>query len=405
MACTLLLATGTASAATTIPSTVVSDPAVSSYDPAHVASVDAITTGWITPTTGSPHVEIRRTFADGSTSPVIAIPRSDGFPNHLNLELNYGGVVTALWNSFDGIQMSRIAADGTPGPVLDLGPAENVARPQAITDRKNRTTVVWKGDKGGRILSVRIAADGTPGPLRVLSKQGARSPVLAVGTDDHVQVAWKTEGGGRKGRRVQSLTILPSGKPERIRTLGSQATHPSIAVSVDNDTVVTWAADEGSSVKAAFTPSGGRRVRKSTLSADPKRRAENPVVAFGRFGTALVAWTSSGRTSSSVIAAQVDKEGPVSRARTVAAKGKSPLVAHLQGGSVLMAYSDRSGVVTQALRDGKSGVASQIADSKYADGLGLVAVGKEGSLTWERPIANVGRLQSIVYLARIPPTG
>jgi hypothetical protein len=197
--------------------------------------------------------------------------------------------ITVVWMRDSGpIQMTRIDADGMPGPIqtLGMGVGGAAAGPEAsvVVDSLDRATVVWRGHDGdeSRVKAVRIGADGALGPVQTLSPAGgyAMPPRLAVDPHDRVTVVW-SRFDDPIGYRVQAVRLAVDGTPGAVRTLSPGAAFESdVVVDSQGRATVAWWDSDLQAVRLAadgapgpvYSVSGGQPAGDASLAVGPDDR-------------------------------------------------------------------------------------------------------------------------------------
>ena len=221
-----------------------------------VAADGTATISW---STVGDQVWARRVATDGTLGSVLDLSAGQaGFSPQVAVAAD--GSATVTWVGSDGsnkrIQGRRIAADGTLGSVLDLSAAgTNALEPQIAVGADGIATVIWYRDFGDfnlRVQMVRIAADGTPGSVvDLIGPVGAAAEQqIAAAADGSATVTWHRLDGTH---RVQAIRIAPDGTPRLAVDLsapGGNYTHdPQVAVAPDGSATVTWHWFDGSNFR------------------------------------------------------------------------------------------------------------------------------------------------------------
>jgi hypothetical protein len=143
------------------------------------------------------------------------------------------------------VEAVRIAADGTPGPVLTLSESTEPAwSPKIALDAEGGATAVWyQGSGSHRIMAVHVSADGVPGPVRALSS--GRIPEVVVDSQGRATVVWYS--GGGVTLRIEGVRLDDHGMPGIVRTLSSPGEGgflPKAAVDSQDRVTAVWSGDQ-----------------------------------------------------------------------------------------------------------------------------------------------------------------
>jgi hypothetical protein len=219
-----------------------------------------------------------------------------GFPLSPEVAVDPQGRATVVWGDSDDLRVRavRIAADGTAGEVQEL--ATMASFPQVAVDPEGRATVVWESLVGvSRIQVVRMDAAGTPGPLQTLSAAGqdAFAPQIAIDPRGHASVVWRRFDGS--DWRIQTVHLDADGNPGQVFTLpgaGQNSFEPQVAVDPEGFATIAWRRFDGSNWRIQVirqNPTGGGGFPVFTLSP-AGQSSFSPQVALGPEGGATVVW-------------------------------------------------------------------------------------------------------------------
>ncbi len=228
-----------------------------------------------------------RLAADGTPGPVQTLSEAGQDAISPRVAIDGSGRATIAWQRSDGtnsrVQSVRLASDGTPGPVQTLsGAGQDAGDPQVAIDGSDRARVVWVRSDGAnyRIQSVRLAADGTPGPVLTLSAAGQHAVTSQVAIDgsDRATIVWW------RGPRIQSVRLAADGTPGPVQTLseaGQYAAFPEVAIDGSDRATITWYRSDGtnSRIQAVRLAADGTPGPVQTLS-DAGQSALFPEVAI-----------------------------------------------------------------------------------------------------------------------------
>ncbi|MCB0877496.1 MAG: hypothetical protein KDC46_00745, partial [Thermoleophilia bacterium] len=284
-----------------------SDPGEDADSPQIAVDDDGVARVVWNRTNGSHDIVQYRTVAAGGTlGSVLDLSDPGQSARQQQVVVGHDGTARVVWYRFDGlnwrVQYRSVAADGTPGVVVDLSASgQNASEPQVVVGSDGLARVVWRRYDGlYNIAQYRsVAADATPGPVVDLSATGvdAGMPQVALGADGSSRVVWWRDDGGPH-RIVQYRSVARDGTPGSVVDLsaaGQDAYEYQVAVGSDGVARVVWRRSDGShprvqyrSVAADGTP--GTVVDLSAAG----QFAETPQLAVGSDGVARVVWNRSG---------------------------------------------------------------------------------------------------------------
>lgn len=126
---------------------------------------------------------------------------------------------------FDVIQGTRVATDGTQGPIITLSaPNANASEPLIESRADGSALVAWlnRSAPDDTVTSRSIAADGTLGPIHARSAPGpagqpARDVAIALGGDGTAGIAWRKLNG--LSWVVQTVKVLEDGSSGAIQDI------------------------------------------------------------------------------------------------------------------------------------------------------------------------------------------
>lgn len=145
------------------------------------------------------------------------------------------------------LMVSRIGADGSAGPAIDLGPLRlrTTDRLELAAGADGIAVAAWPQgtrDGGVRVAVARVGADGAADPLRVLSEAGdGADPRVAIDAGGTATVIW-TEGSG-DGHQLRALRIASTGghgAAERLARVAAFPASAAVGATEGGGAVVVW---------------------------------------------------------------------------------------------------------------------------------------------------------------------
>lgn len=252
--------------------------------------------------------------------------------------------------------------------------SNQVLLPNAASGQQSEVTVVWDRPRTGSIGFVaeaaRSAAPGDLfGPSRKLTQERVSYwPVVASSSNGEAQIAW-VSAEGEVDSQIEAATWPVGGSApeatEKISEPGAPNVFPSIAVSENGDTTITWTRfEEGFEAGEGVVQVATRRAGEAEFSepVDVSGRAgnnTNPVIASSPAGDTTIAWVRNVK-GEGVIEAAFRPAGEASFSAPVNVSGddgssEQPVLATLPDGGATLAWVQKSGeegVIQAATREG-----------------------------------------------------
>jgi hypothetical protein len=208
----------------------------------------------------------------------------------LRVVVTGAGSATAVWSGPSGVEARDRRADGSWGPVAQLG---RIGVPQLGADRSGNVVLVASEEPvaGAPVVSF-VHARGSEqwsGPIPVSGSAGAYSEAtLAVNDAGQAIAAWSTYEGQLLVTRAAMRAS--DGRWSAPENLGYSTLFgaPSAAIDQQGNAIVSWL--YYSNVQAELRPAGGRWGPATVIS--PRRQAGylTPRVVMNRRGDALAVW-------------------------------------------------------------------------------------------------------------------
>jgi hypothetical protein len=280
-----------------------SDAAQNADDPRVAVGSDGVAhVVWTRSDGTSRRVQYRTVAADGTPSAVLDLSASGENADSPRIAVGGDGVARVVWNRSNGsndiVQYRSVAADGTPGVVVDLSDTgQSAGQQQIVTGSDGVARVVWYRFDGSnwRVQYRSVAADGTPGAVIDLSASGqpASEPQVGVGSDGVARVVWRRYDGSHN--IVQYRSMAADGTPGVVVDLsnaGEDAQVPQVAVAADGSARVVWWRSDGGPhrvVQHRSVAADGTAGALVDLSG-PGQDAYEQQVAVGSDGVARAVW-------------------------------------------------------------------------------------------------------------------
>lgn len=231
-----------------------------------------------------------------------------------SVAMSPGGTAVAVWQwqpvgGSRTIEMSTTRGDGTWTAATMLStPGASTRDPQVAMDGAGRATVVWRRDTSGDDAVVEVAEqrrDGAWEMPHAISNEGtrARRPRLAVAPNGAAAVVWEQRVGGTQGVAAAARTPGGAWSAPTVVSTGVRSTQePEVAVGPLGAAVVVWIGrdGEGIGVFASRHDEGpgwsapvaiGRGADRPRELARPGRAETGADVAVLPDGRTVAAWT------------------------------------------------------------------------------------------------------------------
>lgn len=184
------------------------------------------------------------------------------------------GSTWVLWSTDDNVQIERVAADGTKGPIKDL--ASDFPEQMALVAESNGNALAaWVSSSGG-VFVRQVEPDGTLGTAEPVGDSSANTPIaLGIDGSDVATLAYTELDSTNNvymlwAQRIQNG--VPSGSPIQISTNNKENVEDlSMATNSAGDSVLAWG--YSNFVDNGFPDAWARRVRR--LAADGTLGAEH----------------------------------------------------------------------------------------------------------------------------------
>ncbi|MQA74532.1 MAG: hypothetical protein GEU88_09375 [Solirubrobacterales bacterium] len=251
---------------------------------------------------GQADLRVRRLPADGPPGQVLTLTPADGQVEEMAVAIDPQQRPLLVWSQFGRLQAQRLSATGEPLPgVIDLTPqADTSAGPGLGIDANGVARVSWARVSQAPIVvfTRTLAADGTLGAIESVSPTDENSvaPSLAVDGTGAAALAWQDTPPGTDPITVRGGAILPGGAlGPRLPLSGPSAggsMNPRIGIDARGVATAVWQRNlDGNSgfVEAARFSSAGAQGGATMLS-EPAEELPNPDVAVTAAGPALVVW-------------------------------------------------------------------------------------------------------------------
>jgi hypothetical protein len=209
-----------------------------------------------------------------------------------------GNLPTSLWNSPYGT---------TP---LDSSAANETYRPSLALKTDGNPIVAWYEDTGTSFNIYAKEWNGTAWvalgtTLDKTATQNAKDIVLAIRTDNRPVVAWE-EAGNIYVKRWTGTSWVSLGNTLD-KTAGNEALRPAIDLRSDNNPVVTWQEWNGSSYDVfvkRWTGSSWAQITVNPVDKTLSRNAERPSIVLKSDNNPIVSWDEEDGTSENVFVRQ-----------------------------------------------------------------------------------------------------
>jgi hypothetical protein len=265
--------------------------------------------------------------------PLALAPLAPGPPRGADVAAAGHGALAVTWQ--DGYGRIMAVARDPGGPVLPpvrLSPADGrgVDGPQIAVDARGGALATWLGelDRGGRgpvYAAYRPPGGAFGAPVRVTRSAATYPPALAMNAAGRAVIAW------RRGTRTEAVSVR-RGSFGRVSVLGRAQLdgRPVVAVGRDGSAVIAWSEQRTRRplrrIVAVWRARHGSFGTPHTLRASPPGwTASTPAVAAGRRGETVVAW-SEGRGLRRRIVAVRGRRGTRSTARPLERETPGTLV-------------------------------------------------------------------------------
>lgn len=347
-----------ASAATAHAAAWLPGPTLDRYGDVTTDDAGVSTVVWFEPSGLDTRVVARRLDPAGDLGPALDL----GLGNSASVGSTAAGGAVAAWSRRDqsGIHVvvRSIAADGALGPVRVAASTLDVVEGDPINSvaPDGATVVVWMtedpGDASLRLHARHVAADGTLGPLVELGVAEARSVQVATTTDGVTRVLWSREqASGNGDLEVRSARLNAAGAldggPLTIsddRLIGAAALGSGVG-----GAVATWFegadGEPTQALKAVRLPSTDA-VAGAPVAVTPSVPALGEwkvTAAVAPDGTATLAWDGGEGEGTPIEARQLTTGNSLGPVRTITqtlgeSRDDYPVLRPLRDGSLLVVW-------------------------------------------------------------------
>ena len=246
------------------------------------------------------------------------------------------GLLAGVFLLLAAVAFPSIAGAGWSAPVTVSGLGSSTSQTRIAGAADGSSWVVWKRDVGGFdvIQGSRVAIDGTQGPIQTFSgpTSEADCPVVASRADGSAMVAWLNL--SAVDDTVQSRSIAADGTLGPIETRsavgppGQPAACVDIALGDDGTAALAWMKFNGinwvaQAVKVAADGTSGtiQDLSDPTVSVGAPAIAAAPPAVAGDPNTYRVLWPQGSGTSSNVGTRDINADGSVTDVVLVFATG------------------------------------------------------------------------------------
>ena len=204
------------------------------------------------------------------------------------------GDVLAGWYEAGTVRgaLAAPADRGALGPPFPISDARAYQSAFAVGPR-GEAAAVWNVSTGIVLASYRPAGEAFGPPQRLSAPGGyAREPSVAFGPDGEVVAAWSQSGG--PGYAIQTAVRPPQGDrflaPRALP--GGAGSSPEVAV--DGDGVAAIVFDGGSAIRFSVRPASERLFAAARTIRGSAATGEDPLLGGDGRGGFVAAWTSGG---------------------------------------------------------------------------------------------------------------
>jgi hypothetical protein len=296
-------------------------------------------------------------------SPPVEVVGSAGTDQQEAVAVDGSGDVLVAWARFAGTHETRHIVQFAfrrrgrvfGSPVTISTPHRYADDPAVAFDRFGNAIVVWH--QFHHTDSVHAAIRPRGGrfgrPVTLASAGAPRYPAIAFDRAGDAFALWSVDAAGRHG--VQLAIRRRGGRfgaPATLSAGKGDADSPRLAVDARGDVVAVWrqcnddefqCGDEGNwLIRATYRPAGGPAEAPVALSA-PGRDGEDPAVAIGGTGDAVVLWDRFDNELNTVESSRRPADGTFSAVTTLAAPALDPQVAMDSAGDAIAAWLKESG--------------------------------------------------------------
>jgi hypothetical protein len=245
-------------------------------------------------------IQLRRLEADGTLGPIVELPSDGARDFGPALAVDPAGLGALAWvrrkdNRFT-VRALALDRDGAVGPARDVSVPQQYwsgGTPKVALDRGGRATVLWSPGVGFPLYARQLATRGLGPLVRLARTTDYAGSAIAVDGFGRATVAWVRDA----AQRVEARRFGPRGAPGRVRVLSAgtrDVTSLDLAVDRGGNATVAWSAPE---LRVRRISRHGRVGHTRTLV-----KAGVPLVAVDAAGTVTVAWQAGNAIKASRLA-------------------------------------------------------------------------------------------------------
>jgi hypothetical protein len=313
------------------------------------------------------YVQVRARSASGILRPIQTLLRADhkAFPSPIGVDAD-GNALIAWWGLAGTnyrVAVRARSATGVLSPIQTLSQAGlDAFAPRVAVSANGSALITWFVGTGTNysVQARSRSANGVLGRIQTLSNSGQdASPELAIDPAGNAVVAWTSISGTNTTPQVKARFRAAAGMLGPILTLsqaGAYAQNPQVAIGANGDAVITWNSYDGKNTRVqAVTRSAAGVLGAPLTLSEAGYDALLPQVAVDGDGNALVTWTrrfKEGTWNWRVEARTLSPAGVLGPVMALSEAGKdaygNPVAINANGDTIVTWYSS-DGMTSQVM--------------------------------------------------------